>query len=250
MSCITRSKIAASTPSFMHIRLADTALPTRCAYATSTGAGSNGLTCTCPIVEARFSEFQLDCRHTVSNFSVNRSTRQTFKASGRLTVHRISGTGQHDHVVAGREPWEYNLTMKHSDFIIGRSFWCGGREWRCTDIGTRTIVAICLDETEVVTSSQDPAVEDTRRTLSQSEAAADGWFNGPPYAVAEPVFDEYDQHPCALDAEGTGEGDGGTPAGMMVRGPYSEARKILRVRRDAARALEAASPAKDLTDRK
>jgi hypothetical protein len=89
-------------------------------------------------------------------------------------------------------------------------------------------------------------VEDTRRPLSQSEAAADGWFSGPPYAVAEHVFDERDQHPCALDAEGIGEGDGETLAGMLVRGPYSEARKILRARRDAARGLEAASPANDL----
>lgn len=137
----------------------------------------------------------------------------------------------------------YNLPMKHSDFVIGGSFWCGGREWRVTDIGARTIIAICLDETEVVISSRDPAVEDTRRTLSQSEAKAEGWFNGPPYTVAEHVFDEYDQHPCAFDAEGTGEGDGETPAGTSVRGPYSTTRKILRARRDAARALEAASAA-------
>jgi hypothetical protein len=39
---------------------------------------------------------------------------------------------------------------------------------------------------------------------------AEGWFNGPPYAVAEHVFDEYSQHPCAFDAEGIGEGDGET----------------------------------------
>jgi hypothetical protein len=73
-----------------------------------------------------------------------------FNASGRLTVHRISSPRQHDHVVGGREPWEYILPLKHSDFVIGASFWRGGREWRCTDIGTRTIVGICLDETEIL----------------------------------------------------------------------------------------------------
>jgi hypothetical protein len=30
------------------------------------------------------------------------------------------------------------------------------------------------------------------RTLSGAEAAAEGWFRGPPYAVAESVFDEND----------------------------------------------------------
>ena len=135
--------------------------------------------------------------------------------------------------------------MKHSDFVIGKSFWCGGREWRCTDIGTRTIVAICLDDDdhEVVTVSLGPVKEETRRTSTRSEAEADGWFNGPPYAVAEHVFDEYDQHPCALDAVGPGEGDGETGAGTSVRGPYPEALKLLRARREAAGTLEAASAA-------
>lgn len=105
--------------------------------------------------------------------------------------------------------------MKHSDFVIGKSFWCGGREWRCTDIGTRTIIAICLDDHEVVTVSLGPVREETRRTITRSEAEADGWFNGPPYAVAEHVFDEYDQHPCAFDAVGPGEGDGETGPGRQ-----------------------------------
>jgi hypothetical protein len=37
-----------------------------------------------------------------------------------------------------------------------------------------------------------------RRTLSRAEAEADGWFNGPPYAVSESVFDEDDQAGCTL----------------------------------------------------
>jgi hypothetical protein len=133
--------------------------------------------------------------------------------------------------------------MKHSDFVIGKSFWCGDREWRCTDVGTRTIVAICLDKNEVVRVSPGPPRAETHRTLTQSEAAAEGWFNGPPYALAESVFDEYSQQPCAFGADGTGEGNGEVPAGVLVRGPYSEARKLLHERRNADRELKAASEA-------
>jgi len=59
--------------------------------------------------------------------------------------------------------------MKHSDFKIGREFLTETGRWRCTDVGTRTIAAIKLDH------DHDPS-----------------WYNGPPYAVLESVFDEYD----------------------------------------------------------
>ena len=57
--------------------------------------------------------------------------------------------------------------MKHSDFSIGGEFALGTGRWRCTDIGTRTVAAIRLD------------LDDDPR-----------WYNGPPYAVVETVFDE------------------------------------------------------------
>jgi hypothetical protein len=136
--------------------------------------------------------------------------------------------------------------MRHSDFIVGKSFWCGGREWRCTDVGTRTIVAICLDDNEVVRVSPGPPRTETLRTLTRSEAAAEGWFNGPPYALAESVFDEYDQQPCAFDADRNGEGNGETPVVTGVKGPFTEALKTLRARRDAARALKAESADNDI----
>lgn len=63
--------------------------------------------------------------------------------------------------------------MRHNAFSIGGDFCCGGKSWRCTDIGTRTIVAIALDHPE------DPS-----------------WYEGPPYAVAEMVFDEEDRQAC------------------------------------------------------
>jgi hypothetical protein len=57
--------------------------------------------------------------------------------------------------------------MKHADFTIGCEFTTAAGSWRCTDVGTRTIVAIRLD------LDDDPS-----------------WYNGPPYAVVETVFDE------------------------------------------------------------
>jgi hypothetical protein len=88
--------------------------------------------------------------------------------------------------------------MRHADFRIRAEFRCGGRLWRCTDIGTRTIVAIRTDRVEVGGS---PAL---RRILSGVEAEAEGWFMGPPYAVVESVFDENDIEGCA---PGPGEED-------------------------------------------
>jgi hypothetical protein len=90
--------------------------------------------------------------------------------------------------------------VEHSEFEIGRNFWCDGRQWRCTDIGTRTIVAIPLDHVEVGSGSPERC-----RILSRDEAEAEGWFNGPPYAVAESVFDEYDIEGCSPEPQGTPE---------------------------------------------
>lgn len=45
------------------------------------------------------------------------------------------------------------------------------QRWRVTDVGTRTFLAACLSDPHVVA---DPS-----------------WLNGPPYAVAEEVWDEY-----------------------------------------------------------
>lgn len=64
--------------------------------------------------------------------------------------------------------------MTHSDFLLGREFLCGDKRWRCTDIGIRSIVAVCLS---------DHPDDET-------------WYHGPPYAVAETVFDEHDMEGC------------------------------------------------------
>lgn len=64
--------------------------------------------------------------------------------------------------------------MQHSDFKIGKEFTTaeGKHHWRCTDVGTRVIVAIALDHHEP------------------------SWLVGPPYAVPEMVFDENDFGGC------------------------------------------------------
>ena len=63
--------------------------------------------------------------------------------------------------------------MKRADFQIGCEFLTAAGRWRCTDIGKRTIAAIRLDHDD------DPS-----------------WYSGPPYAVVETVFDEYDFEGC------------------------------------------------------
>lgn len=62
--------------------------------------------------------------------------------------------------------------MRRDEFRIGTDFIMSGNRWRCTDIGTRTICAIKLDERDA------------------------SWFTGPPYAVAEFCVDEYDMDAC------------------------------------------------------
>jgi hypothetical protein len=72
------------------------------------------------------------------------------------------------------QAWTGNRApMKHSDFRIGCEFLTGNGRWRCTDVGKRMIVAIRLNHDD------DPA-----------------WYNGPPYAVLESVFDEFDIEGC------------------------------------------------------
>jgi hypothetical protein len=81
--------------------------------------------------------------------------------------------------------------VEHKDFSIGQEFLCGGKRWRCTDVATRVIVAICVSE--ITITSEYSAIT---QTVSKEEAETQGWFNGPPYAVEEIVFDEDDMEGC------------------------------------------------------
>ena len=66
--------------------------------------------------------------------------------------------------------------MRLIDFTIGTEFFTSAGRWRCTDVGSRTVIAIALDRTD------------------------ESWYRGPPFAVSEVVFDEYDVEGCSLDA--------------------------------------------------
>ena len=90
--------------------------------------------------------------------------------------------------------------MKHSDFRIDVEFWCGGKRWRCTDVGSRVIVAISLEPHEVVEyvpSSDGVSPGQLTRHLTDDPS----WLNGPPFAIVESVFDEYDLPGCSLTQE-------------------------------------------------
>lgn len=90
--------------------------------------------------------------------------------------------------------------MKRSDFRIGVDFWCGGNRWRCTDVGTRVIVAISLEPHEVVTYVPSPDGVSPPQ-LERHTTDDPSWLIGPPYAVVERVFDEYDLPACSLSKE-------------------------------------------------
>ncbi len=85
--------------------------------------------------------------------------------------------------------------MKHSMFSIGCHFYTHTGKWRCTDVGARTIVAIRIDSGNIV-STDDKGETTTRKTHYDGDDFS--WLSGPPYAVAEQVFDEYDIEGCSF----------------------------------------------------
>lgn len=98
--------------------------------------------------------------------------------------------------------------MTHDQFRIGVEFWCGGRRWRCTDVGSRVVIAICLEPQEVVDVQ---CAHDQDVTFQEKQYVTDdpSWLVGPPYAVVEHIFDEYSIEGCSLLPEGE---DSGEPA--------------------------------------
>lgn len=86
-----------------------------------------------------------------------------------LRGHAGRGLSTDEIMALTREEPDEGQPMRHEDFTIGQEFETDTGTWRCTDVGTRTIVAIRVSDYD------DPS-----------------WFNGPPYAVVETVFDEDD----------------------------------------------------------
>lgn len=72
--------------------------------------------------------------------------------------------------------------MRREELVVGREFTTAAGRWRCTHVGSRVVVAIRFDHPE------DPS-----------------WYDGPPYAVHEVVFDQYDLPACE-PAEGAAPG--------------------------------------------
>jgi hypothetical protein len=93
--------------------------------------------------------------------------------------------------------------MKLADFRIGQEFYCAGKRWRCTDVGSRVVVAICLEPHEVVSiTDTDPSARRDCRHVTDEPP----WFDGPPFAVIEEVFDEHSIQACSLAPSGQGGG--------------------------------------------
>jgi hypothetical protein len=90
--------------------------------------------------------------------------------------------------------------MTHDEFSIGLEFWFCAKRWRCTDIGTRVIVAISLEPHEVVYVRKD-RTDRTKKTEIREVTNDPSWLNGPPYAILESVLDEYDIEACSLTPE-------------------------------------------------
>ena len=90
--------------------------------------------------------------------------------------------------------------MRRKDFHIGLEFSCGERRWRCTDVGSRVVIAIAIGPREIVHLEPDP--ERLGKHIERRYTKDDPtWYNGPPYAVAEQVFDEHSLEACFLTSE-------------------------------------------------
>ncbi len=87
--------------------------------------------------------------------------------------------------------------MELADFRIGQEFYCAGKRWRCTDVGSRVVVAICLEPHEVVSIS-DPDTCPSARRDHRHVTDEPSWFDGPPFVVIEEVFDEHSIQACSL----------------------------------------------------
>ena len=76
------------------------------------------------------------------------------------------------------------------------------------DVGSRVVVAICLEPHEVV-SITDTDVDPSARRDYLHVTDEPSWFDGPPFAVIEEVFDEHSIQACSLAPSGEADGGGG-----------------------------------------
>ena len=92
--------------------------------------------------------------------------------------------------------------MKRSDFTFGLKFKCGQRKWLVTDLGTRTVIAVCLTACNANDYGRSLGKERHDEMWDRSPIDTPeidpSWLEGPPYAVAEHVFDEADMTGCEV----------------------------------------------------
>jgi len=79
--------------------------------------------------------------------------------------------------------------IEHAEFQIGTEFFTETGRWRCTDIGSRVIVAISLEPRETVSIRRDASGNVVEERYISDDVRD---LNGPPYSIAEHVFDEDD----------------------------------------------------------
>ena len=127
-----------------------------------------------------------------------------YKSLAQIPAHRNGpvtfDVRHHTNTLAALEPPKIQKLMRHDEFAIGIEFCCGGKRWRCTDVGTRVIVAICLEPREMVRMTRDPK-DKTKYTQERFISDDPRDLNGPPYGIAESVFDEYDIEGCTIAPE-------------------------------------------------
>ena len=96
--------------------------------------------------------------------------------------------------------------MELGDFAIGETFWTHHGTFRCTDIGTRVVVAVKLGPREVGRAEKVDGELRIKKRIDDDPS----WLSGPPYAVEEVLFDENELLGCfRTEAELLGDGDDG-----------------------------------------
>ena len=76
---------------------------------------------------------------------------------------------------------------------MGTEFFTAAGKWRCTDVGSRVIVAISLEQRAMVRVHY---TENGKRREERFTNTDHRDPIGPPYGVVEHVFDEYDLEGC------------------------------------------------------
>lgn len=93
--------------------------------------------------------------------------------------------------------------MRLHEFRIGETFYFFEQKFRCTEIGSRTVLGIELTGYTDVFRFEDGR-EEVIGHITEEEAEKRGQFSGPPYGVCERVFDEVDLPACAYDKNQNG----------------------------------------------